>query len=199
LVRAKTARNAVTVSIYRYPQRNFDLEMAKKTKKTSIKTQRELAALVERDPAQVCRWLKDDRWTFGKAPWPRAKLPAILKWVADELRNDEGGSELVELKGEKLTQEIRRLTALAGTAEMELDRERGKLIDADAVRAEFENTGRIIRNGFASLTTNLLPIALKLGMPATASNQFSVEAQEQIDSVLSGLSKSETDDAEEPA
>jgi hypothetical protein len=97
---------------------------------------------IQRDKSRLSRWIADDRWTFGDAPWPAARLPDIIRWIGENLDDDDTSTnpELLALRKAKLVEETRRLAALASSAELELAEQRGELMP----RAEVEH-GRIDR------------------------------------------------------
>lgn len=51
----------------------------------NIPTARALAAMCDRHPSQITRWMKHPLWKFGGPPWPRTVAPEILRWIAGVL------------------------------------------------------------------------------------------------------------------
>ncbi len=168
----------------------------RKTKPQPIKTQRELSVLVERDESQISRWLQDDRWPFGSAPWSRSDLPKMLRWIAEDLRNkpDEADAGTAPLRREKLEQEIRRLKAQAETFELQLAKEKGASLDAAEVKARWANIGQVIRSGLQNLPPQVVSIALRHGMAHTASASVQSEVRAVVDDVLMVLSREGRDE-----
>lgn len=164
----------------------------------AIETLSELAGLVDRDVSQISRWCRDDRWPFHRSPpWPRSIVPKILRWIADTLLPgmdgpDAGGDGKTEdtkaLRKKKLKTEIRKLLAQAEKCEIEIARERGRLLDVEDVKRTWANLGNAVRGGFQNLASSAVPIALRHGMPNAASVPFQVDLQQQIDEILGRLS-----------
>ncbi|MGH7179127.1 MAG: hypothetical protein ACREJC_17245 [Tepidisphaeraceae bacterium] len=172
--------------------------MMSKTKVEKIPTRAALATLVERHPSRITEWLRHPEWSFPRQPpWPKSQVPSILRWAAEHL-DDEGGrpadEELGELRKSKLRQEIRRLTAMADAAEMELSRERGKLLDGKQISREWGNVAQVVRNSVQGLPAMILPVALRNGMPNTGAVAFQREVQQIADDALSALSRTGDDD-----
>lgn len=138
------------------------------SKRTNITTQSELARRMNRDKANVCRWLARPDWPFGTAPWPLAKLPEIKSWAARTLRDAAGMAADPELRKEKLRQETRKLAAQADAAEAALARERGDLHDAGECAAEAARRATLYRNGVAELPERVVELARAAGLPSEA-------------------------------
>lgn len=168
-----------------------------------IRTLAELAELVQRDPGTVSRWAKRADWPFAKkSPWSRSDVPKILRWVADTLERDtrpagdEAADETKTLRKQKLREEVRKLRANADQAETALAKERGKLLDADEVEAEFAAISVAIRNGFTNLSSQLVPLAMGHGMPNEAAAEFGRQTEAAINGVLRHLSRGGRDEDE---
>ncbi len=59
------------------------------SKAKPITTVSDLARMVERSRKTVRQWLRRDDWTFNrKPPWSAADVPAMLRWSADNLREN---------------------------------------------------------------------------------------------------------------
>ena len=181
-----------------------------------IRTAAELANLVGRNRAQVGRWVARPDWTFGKAPWSRAKVPEILRWAAGHLRDRSdvkpvgaapdakaakpkpsggGGSDLVSLKEKKLAAEVRKLEAQAGTAETVLARERGRLMDAADVESRWVRLTTAVRNGFAAVPAELVDMAITAGLPRGGAQALTRQFDLAVGRVLSKLSGENDGDA----
>jgi hypothetical protein len=149
--------------------------------------------------------MRRNDWTFGRPPWPPETVALILQWVAlvlapeDVAQPDDEGpslrsvSELSALKEEKLRREIRKITAAAELLITQLARERGKLLDAAEVEREWTLVGIRIRNAFANLPSQLLPLALTHGMPHEAAAAFEQQTTEIVRGILRVLSGNQTD------
>jgi hypothetical protein len=93
--------------------------------------------------ATMTRLLARDDWPAAKSPpWAMKDVVKVQKWRESCLREDRAATEHApadpstkSLRQRKLEQEIRKLSAQAGCAEIELKREDGKLLDADEVEA----------------------------------------------------------------
>lgn len=182
---------------------------AQRGKARQFRTLEELAEAVERDKGTISRWTKREDWPFArKAPWPASDKPKILRWVADTLEKEttggagakaDGGKpdEQKRLKLEKLKEEIRKLRAQADQAETALKRERGALMDAAEVESEWASIGVAVRNDFANLPSQLVPLALSHGMPHEAAATFQDQVQEAVNAILRRLSSDpQTEDSE---
>lgn len=173
--------------------------MAKSAKKRAkpgpIASQAELAATVGRSRSQISRWVADDRWPFGGAPWPQSKVPEILRWMAETLRSVGGGGAHPELRREKLEQEIRKLRAQADQAELERDGRLAQLISAADVDAEWASVGAMIRNAFAPLAAQLVGLAISHGLPQEAAPEFQRQIEEAIAGILRVLNATVHQDA----
>lgn len=177
-----------------------------------VKSMKALAELVGRDRGQVSRWTKREDWPFSpRAPWVRADVPKIIRWVADTLERTGGAKEaddavggeadpdsIAALKKQKLREEIRRLAedirglrARANAAETELDRVRGRLMDADQVARDFAAAGVNVRNGLQNLPSQVVPLALGHGMPGDAAQEFQGQVEELVTAILKRLSGDE--------
>lgn len=162
----------------------------------SIRTLKDLAALVSRDIGTVSRWLKRDDWSFGGFPIPRSAVPKIQRWMADTLERQAeavptgtGDVETKQLRKDKLREEVRKLRANADQAETALARERGALMDAAEVAQEWAGIGVVVRNGFQNLASQLVPLALSHGMPQEAAAAFQQQIEEAVAGVLRHLSR----------
>jgi hypothetical protein len=173
----------------------------------------ELAALVERDKGTVSRWLQRPDWPFAKRPpFERTLVPKILRWVAEFLApardpdlpakpgqqpaaggRDAARARHLQLREQKLQEEVRRVTAQAATLETALARERGELVEAAEVEREWAGIGATVRNAFQALPSQLVPLALAHGMPHAAAPLFQEQAAAAIAAILRRLS---TDEAE---
>jgi hypothetical protein len=123
----------------------------------------------------------------------------MLKWIVDytEAKGIEGATgasdpETKKLRNDRMGLQIRRLQAQAEAAEMALQREAGKLMDAQAVEDEWARVGALIRNGFENLPSQLVPLALSHGMPQEASPHFSQQITEIVTAILARLAGSAT-------
>jgi hypothetical protein len=164
-----------------------------------IQTQTELAKLVDKNPAQITRWIRDHRWTFArKPPWPRSDLPKILNWVANTLRDEsEAGakkaaaksSKRADLQERKLVQEIRKLKAMADTAETALAKERGELYDAAEIEQAWASVAVVVRNGLQTIGQRIVDHAMNHGMPLEAAAEFGQRVDEEIAGALRHLSR----------
>jgi hypothetical protein len=166
----------------------------KKTKSRSIESTFDLARLVGRERSTVTRWLQRDDWPFPKRPpWQRSLVPKIMRWIADTLivresSGVQGNEELTALKKQKLEEEIRKLSTQADASEAALARERGTLMDADDVEAEWANVCAMIRRGFQNLASQLVPLALTHGMPHEAAPEFQQQAEAIVAAILQVMS-----------
>ncbi|HEX4796178.1 MAG TPA: hypothetical protein VH370_20480 [Humisphaera sp.] len=150
---------------------------------TAIRTARALAELVGRDPATVCRWLADERWRFGKAPWSSDQLPAIRQWIASELRTGPD-PVLQPLRATKLREQVRQIRAQADAAETQLARERAALHDREECRLESIRRARLYRRGVAGVAGQAAELAVTCGLPAGAAAKLQREVQGIIDRAL---------------
>lgn len=172
-----------------------------------FRTLEELASAVDRNKGTVSRWTKRPDWPVSRqAPWPRSDVPKILAWVETALEKETTGGQrekdgdLKALKVEKLREEIGKIRAQRQQAETTLAKERGELIDARDVEAEWTSITANIRNGFDNLSSQIVPMALSAGMPHQASAQFQEQVGAAIASILKRLSSdtaTEDDDASE--
>lgn len=167
----------------------------------------ELAAAVSRNKGTVSRWTKRADWPVSRtAPWSRQDVPKILEWVEGALAHESTGgqrlkdADLKALKLEKLREEIAKIRAQRMQAETTLARERGELMAARDVEAEWVSITAAISNGFANLPSQVVPLALSAGMPHQASAQFQEQVRAQVDAILrklSGAAGTEDDDDSE--
>lgn len=173
--------------------------LKRKTKATGrvIASARELAATVGRSHTAIQKWLKRDDFPFSRSgPWQADEVPALLRWAADNLKSggqDEkgtfprGGGVTKDLRDEKLRQEIRKLRAQADQAETELERERGKLHDADACEEEQVRAFSLVRTAMQNLPAQLVSQAISDGLPHAAAPGFQRKAEEMIKGCLRHL------------
>ena len=90
------------------------------SKPRSIASNRKLAEALDVSHPTVGRWLHHADWKFRRVPpWPQSDVPKILRWAADFLRQSvdqiRGDPALIDLRKQKLMNEIRRLLAVAET------------------------------------------------------------------------------------
>ena len=99
-----------------------------------IATAEELSRLMGRDPSQISRWTKSERWPFNRQPpWARGDITAMLKWAAETLRGTKAGAP-GSLSDEKKKREIRKLDVQIAILETEHAKTRGDLVGVDALR-----------------------------------------------------------------
>lgn len=150
-----------------------------------------LSKLTERTRKQIYEWLKRPDWPFARVPpWPDTKKSAILKWVANTLGHGsqrekaaKASGEIGKLKDEKLQADIRRVGLVADLAQVELDKAKGKLLDATEVEANMVGMAVMVRNALQNLPSQLVPVALSQGMP----NEAAAEFQQQVDALVCGV------------
>lgn len=153
-----------------------------------ITSARKLATLMQRSHVAVSKWLKRADWPFGTPPWLASQLPSIAKWSDETLRPSvDAGNEdaaAVDLRRQKLRQEIRRLNAQADASECAFAKERGSLMDAGEVVREWQSITAALTAGVGSLPESAAMLALSHGMPHEARGTFKQQVREAIDAIL---------------
>lgn len=159
--------------------------MAKKTA-PPIRTQDELAVLLDRDKAQISRYIRHESWPFAKrAPWSRAEVPKMLRWMADTLESveaPESGEELKALRKQKLKEETRKLHHQANAAEIEYERTRGNVVGVDEMRRRMVKVAGVYVSQLQGIIASLPP--LLEGKPAS---EIQDELEKAIGQILENV------------
>jgi len=125
-------------------------------------SQAELAGALKVSGATMSRLLRRDDWPVTRIPhWASADVVKIQKWREESLREDRArldraGGDTAPLRREKLTQEIRKLSAQASSAELQLSKEREELVPLEEVRSLIEGRVLALRGGFMGLPYRLV-------------------------------------------
>lgn len=180
----------------------FTAKAAKNEKGRRYTTKAELAVAVGVHPMQITRWARRADWNFPRnPPWPATIVGKIQRWAADTLEKKgpmsgarDESPETKALRGDKLAAEVRKLRAQADQSEDERDKHRGRLMLADEVEAEWTKAGNVVRNGFANLSSQLVPLALSHGMPQEAAGEFGRQIDESVNGILRILSRNGSKD-----
>jgi hypothetical protein len=127
-----------------------------------IRTQDELALLLDRDKSQVSRYIRQENWPFSRrAPWGRSDVPRMLRWMADNLepaRNQGGTGETGSLKEKKTKEEIRKLHHQANAAELEYEKARGNVGGMDEIQRQMLRIVGVYVSQLQGLAASLAPI-----------------------------------------
>jgi hypothetical protein len=168
---------------------------------------REFSEALDTPLSTVSGWTKHPQWQWtARAPWPREVVPQVLRWAATMLekgrpaksKTDPAGfSKTVNLRDEKLRQEIRKLRAHADQAESQLARERGALHDAAVCEEEAVRRAVLFRNGVQNIPPQVVSMALSHGLPHDGAPVFQKQIEELVNGCLRYLAS--TADAEPAA
>ena len=167
-----------------------------KTKPARNQTPTEIAETLGVAEKTVRRWcaLKskpcpNTRRLNGSLSLNAAEVAAWMKanGVTGAPGRPDGGSP------EARVQKTRQISAMADYWELRTKQLAGGLMDAAAVEQEFAALAALVRNSFANLASQLVPMALAHGLPHEAASTFQDQAEAAIAGILRRLSK--TDDA----
>ncbi len=102
---------------------------------------RELAGLLGVSEASVRKWLKDERWQFGPAPWDAATIALIRAWRSRTLADapagalpTPGGSQSLEDLGPEKRARVALTVERVKSAQVDRSIKEGKFHSADDCR-----------------------------------------------------------------
>lgn len=169
-----------------------------KTKKVRTATTAVVAEVFDIDPSTVQRWVTDGLpHTKGKSirEGNRFDLGEVAAWKRTNGISGEVGRppEKMTTAGEKIRE--RKELALCRRYEIQVERELDELVAIVDVRAKWAEIGNLIRTQMQSLSSSILPIALRYGMPNAGAVKFQSEAQSLIDQALAVIAQDGRGDA----
>lgn len=154
------------------------------------RTPREVAEIVGGDGVDektIRRWCgrakspcPHDRDARGQVKLDEAEVVAWMR--ASGLTGEPGRPAAKSSRNIKAAQ-LRKENALADRYEIMNDRERGLLVESAEVEREWANVANVVRAGFQSIGSSVVPIALGLGLPQSAAP----ELQEKVDGIAADI------------
>jgi phage terminase Nu1 subunit (DNA packaging protein) len=134
-----------------------------------------------------------------KDPCPHSRGPRrsyvldtaeVLVWMKQHNLTGTRGHPSAETKDKDLASaRLRKENALASKYELHVAQARGELMDANDVEQCWAEVGQHIRNGFTDLPVEVVPMALRHGMPQAAAPLLQAEIQSAVDRILTIMSK----------
>lgn len=178
--------------------------MAKHSK--AITTITQLAKALEYSQQNMSKVVQRDDWSFSRRPpWARSLVPKMLTWKAENIRakretyapKKDDDESTTGLRKQKLENEVRKLHLQAETAEVALQKECGKLLEAAEVEREWATEANLVRNAFQNLPSQLIPLALSHGCRNEEAPAFHKEIEGIVGAILRRLSTGEHRGGEE--
>jgi hypothetical protein len=154
------------------------------------KTPAEVGEIIDQNEKTVRRWVAEgcphDRTEAGHILLDEAE---VFAWCRANGKTFRRGRPKAATAGNVDSAKLRKENALATKYEIAVSRELRQLIPAAEIDREWVNIAAVVRNGFQSLASQIVPLALTHGMPHESAGVFQQQVEEAVNGILRHLSR----------